>query len=85
MLTEVNANMASHRERIVLRPQEISNNPGIIRRLGVIAMKGMIEADYLSRAERLPFGKHTPRLVTESLDWHDRHLHTGNMRSREEN
>jgi hypothetical protein len=24
-------------------------------------------------------------LVTESLDWHDRHLHTGNMRSREEN
>jgi acyl-CoA hydrolase len=85
MLTEVNANMASHRERIVLRPQEISNNPGIIRRLGVIAMKGMIEADYLSRAERLPFGKHTPRLVTESLDWHDLHLHTGNMRSREEN
>jgi succinyl-CoA:acetate CoA-transferase len=29
----------------VLRPQEISNNPGIIRRLGVIAMNGMIEAD----------------------------------------
>ena len=37
--------MASYRERIVLRPQEISNNPGIIRRLGVIAMNGMIEAD----------------------------------------
>src|SRR5579864_1068792 len=45
MLTEVNANMASYRERIVLRPQDISNNPGIIRRLGVIAMNGMIEAD----------------------------------------
>jgi succinyl-CoA:acetate CoA-transferase len=45
MLTEVNANMASYRDRIVLRPQEISNNPGIIRRLGVIAMNGMIEAD----------------------------------------
>jgi succinyl-CoA:acetate CoA-transferase len=29
----------------VLRSQEISNNPGIIRRLGVIAMNGMIEAD----------------------------------------
>src|SRR5271169_5785874 len=45
MLDEVNADMASYRERIVLRPQEISNNPGIIRRLGVIAMNGMIEAD----------------------------------------
>src|SRR5579864_1528394 len=44
-LTEVNADMAAYRERIVLRPQEISNNPGIIRRLGVIAMNGMIEAD----------------------------------------
>ncbi|HEV3511341.1 MAG TPA: acetyl-CoA hydrolase/transferase family protein [Candidatus Sulfotelmatobacter sp.] len=45
MLDEVNADMANYRERIVLRPQEISNNPGIIRRLGVIAMNGMIEAD----------------------------------------
>ena len=45
MLTEVNADMANYRERIVLRPQEISNHPGIIRRLGVIAMNGMIEAD----------------------------------------
>ena len=45
MLTEVNANMRIYREQIVLRPQEISNNPGIIRRLGVIAMNGMIEAD----------------------------------------
>jgi succinyl-CoA:acetate CoA-transferase len=33
------------RDRIVLRSQEISNHPGIIRRLGVIAMNGMIEAD----------------------------------------
>jgi len=45
MLNEVNANMASYRDRIVLRPQEISNHPEIIRRLGVIAMNGMIEAD----------------------------------------
>jgi succinyl-CoA:acetate CoA-transferase len=186
MLTEVNANMASYRERIVLRPQEISNNPGIIRRLGVIAMNGMIEADiygnvnsthimgsrimngiggsgdfarngylsifmapsiaqkgtistivpmashvdhtehdvqvvvteqgladlrglsprqrahliiekcaspdykallldYLSRAERLSYGKHTPHLLTESLGWHNRYLRTGNMRPKEEN
>jgi len=45
MLTEVNANMSSYRDRIVLRPQEISNHPEIIRRLGVTAMNGMIEAD----------------------------------------
>src|ERR1700690_3441063 len=44
-MTEVNADMAAYRERIVLRPQEISNHPEIIRRLGVIAMNAMIEAD----------------------------------------
>ncbi|HAJ11591.1 MAG TPA: propionyl-CoA--succinate CoA transferase, partial [Comamonadaceae bacterium] len=38
-------NLDFYRERIVLRPQEISNHPEIIRRLGLIAMNGMIEAD----------------------------------------
>ena len=185
MLNEVNADMASYRERIVLRPQEISNHPEIIRRLGVIAMNGMIEADiygnvnsthvmgsriqngiggsgdfarngylsifmapssakkgtistivpmvshvdhtehdvqvlvtergladlrglsprqrahliiekcaspeyqpllldYLSRAEQLSYGKHTPHLMTESLGWHNRYLRSGNMKPREE-
>jgi len=37
--------IGEYRDRIVLRAQEISNHPGIIRRLGVIAMNGMIEAD----------------------------------------
>jgi succinyl-CoA:acetate CoA-transferase len=45
MMNEMNASMASYRDRIVLRAQEISNHPGIIRRLGVIAMNAMIEAD----------------------------------------
>jgi succinyl-CoA:acetate CoA-transferase len=45
MMTEMNANMADYKKKIVLRAQEISNHPGIIRRLGVIAMNGMIEAD----------------------------------------
>jgi succinyl-CoA:acetate CoA-transferase len=186
MLTEVNANMAGYRDRIVLRPQEISNHPEIIRRLGVIAMNGMIEADiygnvnsthlmgsriqngiggsgdfarngylsifmapataqhgtistivpmvshvdhtehdvqvivtehgladlrglsprqrahliiekcsspdykpllvdYLNRAERLSYGKHTPHLPTESLGWHSRYLRSGHMLPREEN
>lgn len=33
------------RDKIILRPQEISNNPEVIRRLGVIAMNTAIEAD----------------------------------------
>ena len=38
-------NLDFYRQRIVLRPQEISNHPELIRRLGVISMNGMIEAD----------------------------------------
>ena len=41
----VNDNARDYRDRIVLRPQEISNHPEIVRRLGVLAMNGMIEAD----------------------------------------
>lgn len=33
------------RDKIVLRPSEISNNPEVIRRLGVIAMNTALEAD----------------------------------------
>ncbi|MFP5473586.1 MAG: acetyl-CoA hydrolase/transferase family protein [Gammaproteobacteria bacterium] len=40
-----NADAAAYRDRIVLRPQEISNHPEVIRRLGTIAMNAMIEAD----------------------------------------
>ena len=40
--------------------------------------------DYLNRAERLSYGKHTPHLLTESLGWHNRYLRTGNMRPHEE-
>ncbi len=39
------AEIATLRQRIVLRPQEISNHPELVRRLGVIAMNGMLEAD----------------------------------------
>lgn len=33
------------RDKVILRPQEISNNPEVVRRLGVIAMNTAIEAD----------------------------------------
>ena len=38
-------NIEFYRERIVMRPQEISNHPEVVRRLGIIAMNSMIEAD----------------------------------------
>ncbi len=34
-----------YRDKIILRPQEISNHPEVIRRLGVIAINTVIEAD----------------------------------------
>jgi succinyl-CoA:acetate CoA-transferase len=37
--------MGAFRDKIILRPQEISNHPELIRRLGCIAMNGLIEAD----------------------------------------
>jgi len=37
--------IAFYRERIVMRTQEISNHPELVRRLGCIGMNGMIEVD----------------------------------------
>jgi succinyl-CoA:acetate CoA-transferase len=45
MIKEVYGSLRDYRKSVVLRTQDISNNPGIIRRLGVISMNGMIEAD----------------------------------------
>src|SRR3954467_4676661 len=182
---EVNSDMASFRDKMILRPQEISNHPELIRRLGCIAMNGLIEIDiygnvnsthvmgsriqngiggsgdfarngylsifmapssakkgsistivpmvshvdhtehdvqvlvteqgladlrglspkeraklviekcaspeykpllkdYLSRAEQLSYGKHTPHLLSESLGWHNRYLRSGRMLPGEE-
>ena len=39
------ANILHYRDRMILRPQEISNHPELVRRLGCIAMNGLIEAD----------------------------------------
>ncbi|SPF40299.1 propionyl-CoA:succinate CoA transferase [Candidatus Desulfosporosinus infrequens] len=39
------ANISEYRKKILLRPQEISNNPEIARRLGIIAMNTAIEVD----------------------------------------
>ncbi|MCC8059509.1 MAG: acetyl-CoA hydrolase [Clostridiales bacterium] len=39
------ARLEEYKSKIILRPQEISNSPEVIRRLGVIAMNTAIEAD----------------------------------------
>jgi succinyl-CoA:acetate CoA-transferase len=42
---KLNSELTHFRDKIILRPQEISNHPELIRRLGCIAMNGLIEAD----------------------------------------
>ncbi|MBZ5583168.1 MAG: acetyl-CoA hydrolase [Acidobacteriia bacterium] len=44
-LRHVYDNLEDYRSRILLRPQEITNHPEVIRRLGVIAMNTALEAD----------------------------------------
>lgn len=41
----MNDQAAEYAKKIVLRPQDVSNHPEAIRRMGVIACNGMIEAD----------------------------------------
>ncbi len=45
VLARIYANMDYFVSKIVLRPQELSNHPGAIRRLGVISMNTALEAD----------------------------------------
>lgn len=45
MAEKLNNNMKAYQGRMILRPQDISNNPEVIRRLGCIAMNSLIEAD----------------------------------------
>jgi len=41
----LNERAGQYRGRVVLRPQDVSNSPEVIRRLGCISCNGMIEAD----------------------------------------
>lgn len=45
LLREIYGNLPWYKERIIMRPQEISNNPEAIRRLGLISMNTAIEVD----------------------------------------
>jgi succinate CoA transferase len=45
ILAEIYDNLAFFRDKLLLRPQEISNNPEVIRRLGLITINTALEAD----------------------------------------
>ena len=47
---KMNNEASRYRESIILRPQSISNHPEVIRRTGLIASNGMIEADIYGNA-----------------------------------
>jgi len=44
-LKEIYANIESFKEKLVIRPTEISNNPEVARRLGIISINTALEAD----------------------------------------
>jgi succinate CoA transferase len=44
-LQEVYENLDFYKQKIVLRPQELSNNPEIVRRLGLLTINTALEAD----------------------------------------
>lgn len=45
VIEEIYSNLAFFKDKILLRPQEISNNPEIARRLGLITINTALEAD----------------------------------------
>jgi acetyl-CoA hydrolase len=45
LLQEIYANLEDFRSKLLLRPQEISNSPEIVRRLGIISVNTAIEVD----------------------------------------
>ena len=45
VLQEIYDNMDFFHNKLVLRPQELSNNPGLVRRLGLITINTALEAD----------------------------------------
>lgn len=50
------SNLQQYRDKIVLRPQNISNTPGLIRRLGIIAINTAIEFDIFGNVNSTHIG-----------------------------
>ncbi len=45
MVEKFKSNIGFYKDKIILRPQSISNHVGVIKRLGVVAMNGCVEFD----------------------------------------
>ena len=45
VILDIYNNWDFFKDKLLLRPEEYSNNPGIVRRLGVITMNTALEAD----------------------------------------
>jgi propionyl-CoA:succinyl-CoA transferase len=45
VMRHVNANLDLFRQKVVMRPQEITNHPEVVRRLGIVSMNTAIEVD----------------------------------------
>jgi len=45
MMRRVTGNLPLFRDKILMRPQEISNHPEVVRRLGIVSMNTAIEVD----------------------------------------
>ena len=56
-LKDFTDNIDFYRQRIVLRPQEISNHPELVRRLGVIAMNDDRGRHLRQREQHPPHGQ----------------------------
>jgi succinyl-CoA:acetate CoA-transferase len=44
-MAQVYSDFRKYEDKIILRPQEITNHPGLIRRLGLIAVNTALEFD----------------------------------------
>ncbi|MEG1071200.1 MAG: acetyl-CoA hydrolase/transferase family protein [Akkermansia sp.] len=55
MLSDMYKNLDFYKSRIILRPQEISNNPECVRRLGLICINTAIEVDLFGQVNSTHF------------------------------
>ena len=70
MMRHVAANLDFFKRRVLLRPQEISNHPEIVRRLGVVSMNTAIEVD-------LGGNVNSTHVVGKTM--HERHRRVGRL------
>lgn len=70
VLEKIYSNFDFYKEKILIRPQEISNNPGICRQLGIISINTAIEVDIFGNVNSSHFyGTHMMNGIGGSGDF----------------